>query len=700
MMLLDPNEVNFWPILDKFMAQPSLSSQISSSNLASEPLAEALLGQGLEAYEQADLAKALEILKEAEVQAQTHHLDQIKAQSLVAQGKVYRDLGEPNQALECLDQALVIAQDSADTMLEGTALNQRAGVNHNLGEYALALRDLTRSLELARLDQDERRIANTLINMGILSTKLADYPRALAVFAEANKYISGLKDPKLEGECLVNLAILYEDMGDNHKALETCQLALQTVSGLENHFLEAITRVNLGYYHKRLGQDQAALKSFTAAMTLAREIKFVKVEIAALDGLGQIHTKLADLDQAIALHQTALEQALQTEDIEAEIDAQLNLARNFLIKNEPTKALEIISKGLTLAQKAQRKKSIIEAHEILSQTFEALHNSEKALEHYRQFHQLEKSLFNEEREKKTRQLSIQFDLERAQYQAEVYRIHTEIEREAKERAEAMVQQRTHELLQSHQTIELQHQELQEKVIELGQLLEQNETLRHRLMLAARRNATLNEQFLRRLSAELHDGPAQDLGYAVIKLESGEIDAVANTLPLEQCSAYLKELETVQTSIARALKEMRAIAGGMCLPELSHLSLTETAMRAISSHQRRTQTEVEFDFEGQFTDVALPVKITVYRLVQESLMNGFKHGGARGQTVHMYPDVANLHLEIRDEGPGFELNDSLEYNGRLGLLGMRERVESLGGKFWIDTAPKKGTCIHAVLPLVS
>ena len=301
--------------------------------------------------------------------------------------------------------------------------------------------------------------------------------------------------------------------------------------------------------------------------------------------------------------------------------------------------------------------------------------------------------------RKLASLSIQFDLERAQYQAEVYRIGTEIEREAKERAEAMVKQRTKELVESHQTIATQHQQLQEKVIELGNLLKQNEMLRQRLMLAARRNTTLNEEFLRRLSAELHDGPAQDLGYAVIKFGSGEIEAAVEALPQARQAAYTKELGTIQTSISRALKEMRAIAAGMCLPELNHLSLTETGMRAISSHQRRTQTEVEFDFEGQFTDVVLPVKITVYRLVQESLMNGFKHGGSGEQMVRIYPENGQLHLEIRDKGPGFELNDSLEYNGRLGLLGMRERVESLGGRFWIDTTLKQGTCVHAVLPLI-
>ena len=147
-MLLGPNGITFWPILDKTMAHTSVSSESLPDSVGVNPLAAELLAKGLEAYAQADLTKALEVFKEAEYQAEIGQLGQIKAQILVAQGKVYRDLGEPNRALEGLDQALVLSQDHADTVIEGIALNQRAGVNHNLGEYALALRDLTRSLEL------------------------------------------------------------------------------------------------------------------------------------------------------------------------------------------------------------------------------------------------------------------------------------------------------------------------------------------------------------------------------------------------------------------------------------------------------------------------------------------------------------------------------------------------------------------------
>jgi signal transduction histidine kinase len=218
------------------------------------------------------------------------------------------------------------------------------------------------------------------------------------------------------------------------------------------------------------------------------------------------------------------------------------------------------------------------------------------------------------------------------------------------------------------------------------------------VLAATRSTTLNERFLRRLSAELHDGPAQDLGFALLKLDSNQLHGVAENAAPDQQERYTKELETIQTSIARALAEMRAIATGISLPELEALSLKETLLRVINNHKRRSQTEVQFILEETPQELPLPVKITLYRLVQESLTNAFKHAGGQGQKVHLFSQNEHLHLEISDAGAGFVPKASLEQSEGLGLLGMRERVESVGGNFEIESKLGVGTKVKIVLPL--
>jgi signal transduction histidine kinase len=669
------------------------SARQPKQTITATPTASELLAAGLEAYGHSALGPALELLIRAEAQAQSESAWLVQAQALIALGKTHRGLGEPTRALECLDRALELARSHHDPVLEGDALNQRAGVNHLSGEYAQALKDLGLALQMARSLNDERRIANCLINIGILSTKLADFPRALGALSEAHSLVrERIQDPNIEAQCLINLGNLYEGTGDYQKMLETYQLALETVSGLENRLLEAITTVNLGYAHKRLGQLEAALQRFEAALELARKIGHAQVEIAALDGLGQVQAGLGQTVAALEFHLAALERSRDTGDVESEMDALLNLGRIHLNDN-PQRALEPLTKALERAEQAGRQRTIFEAHELLAETHDRLGNTKKALGHFREFHRIEKLVFNDEREHKTRQLGIQFDLERAQHEAEVYRLRTDLEREAKEQAEATVRQRTHELELGHQTIERQRTELQEKVEHLHQLLEQNETLRHRLVLAATRSTALNERFLRRLSAELHDGPAQDLGFALLKLDSGELNAHAETS--EQTR---KELEAIQNSISRALAEMRAIASGMCLPELEHLTLVATLGRVIQTHKRRTQSDVAFVIEKSPVEVSLPIKITAYRIVQESLTNAFKHGGGKNQTVRLLATPEEVRLEISDHGPGFKFGSLLEHNERLGLVGMRERAESLGGTLRILSTPGQGTQVSVTLPL--
>jgi signal transduction histidine kinase/Tfp pilus assembly protein PilF len=658
-----------------------------------------LLTAGLEAYGHSDFELALEILIQTAQQAQFEDSWNIQAQALIAQGKVYRDQGNPETALEQLDCALELARVHGDALIEADALNQRAGINHLNGEYARALKDLTQALIVAGRFEDDRRAANCLINMGIIRIKLGDFPRALTALSDAHALVrERIHDRGIESQCLINLGLLYENMSDDVKALETYQSALTTLEGLENSVLEAITTTNLGYVYKRLGQLENASRSFEVVLLVAQQIKYPKFEIAALDGLGQVEASLGNFTTALQFHQKALDRALEINDVESEIDALLNIGRVHLKTTQAQQAIEALNKALERAEQTERKKAIFEAHELLAGAFEQVADVRQALKHFREFHRIEKTLFNQESEEKTRQLSIQFDLERAQHETEVYRLRTDLERTAKEQAEQTVRERTLELELGNQTIERQRQELQEKVVTLGKLLEQNEVLRSRLVLAATRSTTLNERFLRRLSAELHDGPAQDLGFALLKLDGDQLHAIAQNTTLEQQARYNKELEAIQTSIARALAEMRAIATGISLPELESLSLKETLLRVINNHKRRSQTEVQFVLEDTPAQLPLPVKITLYRLVQESLTNAFKHAGGQGQKVRLYRQNDALQLEVSDAGTGFEMNASLEQSEGLGLLGMRERVESVGGNFEIESQIGTGTKIKITLPL--
>jgi signal transduction histidine kinase len=217
--------------------------------------------------------------------------------------------------------------------------------------------------------------------------------------------------------------------------------------------------------------------------------------------------------------------------------------------------------------------------------------------------------------------------------------------------------------QGSDTIDRQRATLEERVVELTGLLEQNERLRARLQRAADRTTALNEAGLRRIGSDLHDGPAQTLALALLRID--EIEGG----------------EVVSDAVAGALADLRLIAAGLRSPSFEPLSVGEVVGRALREHEQRTGQAVSLRNEGpDRRDVEDVVKIGVYRVLQEALSNAARHAPGSEVGVTLDQRGASICLEVTDTGPGFDPGVARE--GALGIAGMRERAELLGGEFLI------------------
>jgi signal transduction histidine kinase len=236
------------------------------------------------------------------------------------------------------------------------------------------------------------------------------------------------------------------------------------------------------------------------------------------------------------------------------------------------------------------------------------------------------------------------------------------------------------------TIITQQRTLRGQVTRLTELLRQNAELHERVQGAATRTTALNERFLRRFSAELHDGPAQDLSFALLQLDN--VQARVGDDP---------DLEAIQASLKRALEEVRATSTGLALPQLSNLTIAGTVEHAVRAHRRRTGSQVEVMIVDVPAQADVAVKIAIYRLVQEALANAWRHAKGIGQAVRVERDGRSLIITVSDQGDGFDAGD-VDTGERLGIVGMRERVISLGGEFSVTSARGSGTRITARLPI--
>ena len=114
------------------------------------------------------------------------------------------------------------------------------------------------------------------------------------------------------------------------------------------------------------------------------------------------------------------------------------------------------------------------------------------------------------------------------------------------------------------------------------------------------------------------------------------------------------------------------------------------------------TAIEADFlADDMVDVRLPrdVETVLYRVVQESLTNIARHAQAQHVTIAIRQEGQTLFVEVTDDGQGFDVEDILSAEQRgLGLLGMQERIELLGGQFNLESTPGSGTRIEIRLAL--
>jgi signal transduction histidine kinase len=236
-------------------------------------------------------------------------------------------------------------------------------------------------------------------------------------------------------------------------------------------------------------------------------------------------------------------------------------------------------------------------------------------------------------------------------------------------------------------ITAQRVKLEYQVDELQGLLAQNQSLRNSLRLANENVAQINERVLQRVGADLHDGPAQMLAYAMLRMT-----------PLKKLAADrpggASAVQEMNKILSDALRDIRHLSTGLMMPELSKLSLAGAAKLAADLHSEYTDTSVDvrISLNREFNNEAL--KTCVYRFVQEGLSNAFKHAGGKGQYVELSWSNGIV-VRIVDAGGGME--HIADGKTRLGLAGMRSRIEAIGGTLDIAPAGSSGTQLTAYFP---
>jgi signal transduction histidine kinase len=227
----------------------------------------------------------------------------------------------------------------------------------------------------------------------------------------------------------------------------------------------------------------------------------------------------------------------------------------------------------------------------------------------------------------------------------------------------------------------------------SQLLDQSDRLQEQLRQLSRQILSAQEEERKEISRELHDVIAQTLTGINVRLAALSKEAAVNTKGLDRNIARTQLLVEKSVDIVhRFARELRPAV-------LDDLGLVPALHSFMNNFTTRTGVRTHLTVFAGVEQLEMARRTVLFRVAQEALTNVGRHAKASRVEVSIQKQTDGVGMEIKDNGKSFQVERTLHANRgkRLGLLGMRERVEMVGGRFGIQSAPGQGTTITAQMP---
>lgn len=239
-----------------------------------------------------------------------------------------------------------------------------------------------------------------------------------------------------------------------------------------------------------------------------------------------------------------------------------------------------------------------------------------------------------------------------------------------------------ELLEMKVSVALEY--LNSSVHEQIQDLKQKKDLGLRII-----EAQENEK--KRISRDIHDGPAQSLANIILKAEY-----IAKVVEPSNDKAK-REIKELQDGVRGTLKDIRKIIYDLMPMSLDDLGLVSTLKKMIATIEDNSAIVVKFSAIENASILNPLVNLMAFRVIQEAFNNILKH--AKCQSVHLKLCIEeeNIMILITDDGVGFPVKQVMDQGGGYGLYNMKERIDIVNGLIEIDSSFGRGTKIKIVIP---
>jgi two-component system, NarL family, sensor histidine kinase DegS len=204
---------------------------------------------------------------------------------------------------------------------------------------------------------------------------------------------------------------------------------------------------------------------------------------------------------------------------------------------------------------------------------------------------------------------------------------------------------------------------------------------------------------RRLSREIHDGPAQVLANAIIGLEF--IERALKQSDDTRDAPAVGEIQRIKSSMRDGLSEIRRFIFDLRPTMLAQRGLVGTVEHYIQTYRTLLPEHLELNLPSQPLDLTPDQELMAFRVIQESLQNIHRHADSTKCWISIETDDKSTIVKVRDNGRGFQPSSvQVHAGGGSGIIGMRERAEVIGAKLTVDSDPGSGCEVRLDIPATS
>ena len=269
------------------------------------------------------------------------------------------------------------------------------------------------------------------------------------------------------------------------------------------------------------------------------------------------------------------------------------------------------------------------------------------------------------------------------------------------RLNVFLRQRTRELDASNRKLSKEvarrkvvEKSLRESQQQTTQLLKESKIMQEQLRLLSRRVISVQEEEKKRISRDLHDVVAQMLNGINLRLAELKSGLKADA------KGFSKKIHSTQRLVEKSVDVVHRFARELRPAVLDDLGLLAALQSLVKTYSKQTGIRVYLKVFAGVIDLGNDESTVLYRVAQEALTNVSRHASASQVSMSIRKHGESVRMIIKDNGRSFDVKKVLHAKRRkgLGLLGMRERVEMVGGTFVVESAPGKGTTIRMDIPI--